>query len=163
LGIPLAGKTVLEVGAGIGDHSHFFKDRGCSITITEARSENLHHLKTRYPDNIVEFLDIEHPTPINGTPFDVVYCYGLLYHLKDPEKALEFLSRKPRKFYFSKHVSHSGKAITRTLLPKMKETLHKPFRGLETARQESGFLSGFRACSKTSMCRKRNQITKSFR
>jgi SAM-dependent methyltransferase len=97
LGIPLAGKTVLEVGAGIGDHSHFFKDRGCSITITEARSENLHLLKTRYPDNIVEFLDIEHPTPINGTPFDAVYCYGLLYHLKDPEQALEFLSQQTKK------------------------------------------------------------------
>ena len=36
---------------------------------------------------------MEHPTPISSSAFDVVHCYGLLYHLGDPEKALEFLSK----------------------------------------------------------------------
>lgn len=59
LRIPVAGMTVLEVGAGIGDHSHYYIDRGCSITITEARAENLDYLKRRYPDVHVRFLDMD--------------------------------------------------------------------------------------------------------
>ena len=37
LNLPLGDKRVLEVGAGVGDHSKFFIDRGCSIDVTEAR------------------------------------------------------------------------------------------------------------------------------
>jgi 2-polyprenyl-3-methyl-5-hydroxy-6-metoxy-1,4-benzoquinol methylase len=92
LRIPVAGMTVLEVGAGIGDHSHYFVDRGCKVTITEARPENLKYLVKAYPNQRVQFLDMESPTPIEGKPFEVVHCYGLLYHLANPEQALLFLS-----------------------------------------------------------------------
>ncbi|NER22230.1 MAG: class I SAM-dependent methyltransferase [Symploca sp. SIO1C2] len=100
LRIPVAGMSVLEVGAGIGDHSHYYIDRGCSITITEARTENLQYLKKRYPKNNVQFLDMDNPSAVEGSPFDIVHCYGLLYHLKDPEQALEFLCRSTRKNLF---------------------------------------------------------------
>ncbi len=36
LGLSIAGSTVLEVGAGIGDHTSFFLDRGCHVVCTEA-------------------------------------------------------------------------------------------------------------------------------
>jgi hypothetical protein len=83
--------TVLEVGAGIGDHSHYYVDRGCRITITEARPENLQYLKRRYPGHDVQYLDMERPFLLKNSPFDIVHCYGLLYHLNNPEQALEFL------------------------------------------------------------------------
>ncbi len=41
LGLPIAGASVLEVAAGIGDHTSFFLDRGCSVLSTEARQESL--------------------------------------------------------------------------------------------------------------------------
>ncbi|HEY9752425.1 MAG TPA: class I SAM-dependent methyltransferase, partial [Coleofasciculaceae cyanobacterium] len=97
---PVAGMSVLEVGAGIGDHSHYYIDRGCPITITEARPDNLQYLRMRYPHNNVQFLDMEHPSTIEGAPFDIVHCYGLLYHLKCPEVALEFLSLNTKKILF---------------------------------------------------------------
>jgi SAM-dependent methyltransferase len=97
LHIPVAGSRVLEVGAGIGDHSSYYVDRGCQITITEARPENLDYLRVRYPDQHVRGLDMENPAPLDSAPFDVVHCYGLLYHLKNPEQALEFLSRNTQK------------------------------------------------------------------
>jgi hypothetical protein len=93
LRIPVAGLSVLEVGAGIGDHSHYYLDRGCNVTITEARSENLLYLRNRYPDCSVQFLDMEAPSHVEGSPFDVVHCYGLLYHLSKPRQALAFLSQ----------------------------------------------------------------------
>jgi hypothetical protein len=93
LRIPVAGMTVLEVGAGIGDHSHYYIDRGCIVTITEAREENLRYLRSRYPDCPAKFLDLDSPSEIEGSPFDLVHCYGLLYHLSRPKEALSFLSQ----------------------------------------------------------------------
>src|SRR5579863_6438912 len=49
LGLPLAGKTVLEAGAGIGDHSTFFLDRGCPMVISDGRPANVRYLKKRFP------------------------------------------------------------------------------------------------------------------
>jgi len=83
--------TVLEVGAGIGDHSHYYIDRECRLTITEARKENFKYLKRRYPDHDIQYLDMENPFTIKNGEFDIVHCYGLLYHLSNPEKALKFL------------------------------------------------------------------------
>lgn len=100
LGIPVRGMTVLEVGAGIGDHSHYFIDRECRMVITEAHPENLRYLRHRYPEHDVRFLNIESPAPPTGAPFDLVYCYGLLYHLSNPEQALTFLSATCRKMLF---------------------------------------------------------------
>ena len=90
LRIPVAGKTVLEVGAGIGDHSHYYADRGCQVTVTEYRESNLRYLKKHYPLYNVQSLDMEKPAEI-GFKFDIIHCYGLLYHLQTPERAIEFL------------------------------------------------------------------------
>jgi hypothetical protein len=100
LKIPVAGMSVLEVGAGIGDHSHYYIDRGCRVTITEARAENLFYLRKRYPNCRVQFLDMESPSYIDGSPFDIVHCYGLLYHLSKPKQALSFLSQNTNKMLF---------------------------------------------------------------
>ena len=100
LHVPVAGLSVLEVGAGIGDHSHYYIDRGCKITITDSRLENIRYLRALYPSCDVLFLDMENPSPLNGSPFAIVHCYGLLYHLSNPEQALEFLSRQTSKILF---------------------------------------------------------------
>jgi SAM-dependent methyltransferase len=97
LRISVAGMSVLEVGAGIGDHSQYYIDRGCTITITEARPENVEYLRTRYPALNVHFVNMERPARIEGSPFDVVHCYGLLYHLRNPGEAIEFLAQSTRK------------------------------------------------------------------
>lgn len=94
LGLDLHGKTVLEIGAGIGDHTSFYLDRGCSVVVTDVRPENLIIMHERFGGNRkVEILqlDMEKPQPLQRQ-FDVVHCYGLLYHLKQPEQALRFLA-----------------------------------------------------------------------
>ena len=93
LRIPVEGMSVLEVGAGIGDHSHYYIDRECDVTITEVRAEGLRYLEKRYPNCRVRLLDMESPSNVEGSPFDVVHCYGLLYHLSNPKQALSFLSK----------------------------------------------------------------------
>ncbi len=95
LGLEFAGLRVLEVGAGIGDHTKFFLDRGCQVVSTDARPEHLKVLRSRYSNIKVGHLDLDHPlAPANiEETFDIVYCYGLLYHLKKPAEAIEFMSR----------------------------------------------------------------------
>jgi SAM-dependent methyltransferase len=91
LQIPVAGKSILELGAGIGDLSHYFLDRDCRITITEVRKSNISYIRRRYPHTIVRVLDLENPIPLGDTLYDVVHCYGLLYHLSDPSSAIDFM------------------------------------------------------------------------
>lgn len=93
LNIPVAGKRVLDVSSGIGDLALYYLDRGCDVTMTDVREENLEVLRKRFPKEKIEFLDMEKPTPIKDAPFEVVHCYGLLYHLGNPEVALDFLAK----------------------------------------------------------------------
>jgi len=100
LRIPVSGSSVLEVGSGIGDHSHFYLDRGCKVLITEVRPENLQLLRERYPRETIAALDMENPRLDGDERFDVVHCYGLLYHLAEPAPALEFMASRCGKIMF---------------------------------------------------------------
>ena len=99
LGLDLNGGNVLEVGAGIGDHTHFFVERQCHVTALEARPENLRVLRARYPEIPSLEFDIDHPDPSFREEFDIVYCYGILYHLRNPGEAIEYLAKRCRRIF----------------------------------------------------------------
>jgi len=92
LGLDLTGKTVLEVGAGIGLHTPFFLERGCSVTVTDGRAENVVEIARRHPGVKTAVVDLEIDKPLEFGRFDIVYCYGLLYHLSNPQRALAQLA-----------------------------------------------------------------------
>ena len=94
LNLPIEGKSVLEVGAGIGLLTGFFEDRGCSVLSTDARPENVAEIKRRHPERRVARLNLERPVDVAALgKFDIVFCYGTIYHVAAPEPALEALSR----------------------------------------------------------------------
>ena len=97
LRLDLADAKVFEVGAGIGNLTGFFVDRRCKVVSTEARPENLKYLAARYPDIQTRLLDLDNPDLNFPEPFDIVFCYGLLYHLKRPAEAIEYMARQCRK------------------------------------------------------------------
>ena len=92
LGLELAGQSVLEVGAGLGDHTSFFLDRACSVIVTEAQEQNLGILRARYPELDIRRIDLD-DSPEEPVSVDLVYCYGTLYHLRRPAEAIAWMAR----------------------------------------------------------------------
>lgn len=97
LRLDIAGSSVLEVGAGIGDHTSFFLGLGCQVVTSEAREENIKILRLKYPQLEVLKLDLDNPSESLNKFFDIVYCYGTLYHLKDPATAIKYMSFRSKK------------------------------------------------------------------
>ncbi|MFC3725786.1 class I SAM-dependent methyltransferase [Neoaquamicrobium sediminum] len=102
LSLPLEHSDVLELGSGPGDHTTFFLDRGCTVTAIDARQENLDLLNKRLNlkgnGRVSTVLgDLERPGEIDVSPHSLVYCYGLLYHLRDPESVLNWIASRCEK------------------------------------------------------------------
>ncbi|MEM7552634.1 MAG: methyltransferase domain-containing protein [Cyanobacteria bacterium P01_A01_bin.84] len=108
LGLDIHNSSVLEVGAGIGDHTGFFLERGCEVLSTEPRLENLQVLQSRHKRVCTRNLDLEKPPRRLKDLFDIVYCYGTLYHLSTPREAIDFMARHCRKFLLLETCVSSG-------------------------------------------------------
>lgn len=88
LGLPIAGKTVLDVGSGVGHLAQFFVSKGCRVICLDGRPENIARLRELYPNLEAYVANVEtEPLERFGT-FDIVFAYGLLYHLENPLAAL---------------------------------------------------------------------------
>jgi SAM-dependent methyltransferase len=89
LDLPIQGKSVLDVGCGVGHLSRFFIENGCRVFCIDGREENISSLKERYPDLDSAVADVEKDSLSDYGFFDIVFCYGLLYHLENPTIALK--------------------------------------------------------------------------
>jgi hypothetical protein len=99
LNLELANSTVLEVGAGVGYLTSFFENLNCQVLSTDARKENVIEHKVRFPHRNVEVLDLDSPKKTFLGKFDIVFCYGTLYHLSNPSSAIEKMSRMCEKIF----------------------------------------------------------------
>ena len=88
LGLPIEGRRVLDVGCGVGHLAQFFVAKGCKVVSIDAREDNLASLRSRYPELPSQCLNVETNSLAFLGHFDIVFCYGLLYHLENPLAAL---------------------------------------------------------------------------
>ena len=93
LGLEIQDKSVLELGAGVGDLTQFFVARDCEITATDARPDLVDTLRERFSNQVNTLLvDLEDPSLEFKNYFDIVFCYGILYHLSNPEAVIKTLA-----------------------------------------------------------------------
>ena len=88
LGLGLSGKRVLDVGAGVGHLAVRLEKMGCKVVCVEGRAENVESLTQRYPQFEAHVGNVEAEPMSRFGPFDVVFSYGLLYHLENPLQSL---------------------------------------------------------------------------
>ena len=95
-----AGKTVLEVGCGIGTDTIRFARAGASVTAIDVSSRSLDLARQRAEvyglEDLTRFLlaDAEHLDQVLGDEhFDLIYSFGVLHHTPDPAAALRQLRR----------------------------------------------------------------------
>jgi SAM-dependent methyltransferase len=84
LSLPVDGRSVVDLGSGIGRLSEYFVSRGCEVTCVDGREDNIAELRRLYPGRRARVVDVETDELLSLGQFDVVFCYGLLYHLADP-------------------------------------------------------------------------------
>jgi SAM-dependent methyltransferase len=87
-GLDFAGRRVLDVGAGVGHFARLYSSLGASVVAVEGRADNVATLRDRYPEVTAHVGDVQQMDLASLGAFDVVHCFGLLYHLDSPVAAL---------------------------------------------------------------------------
>lgn len=84
-------ESAIDVGCGVGDFSKFLSDLGLRVLAVDGRESNVAEAKSRYPH--IEFLatDAESIHSEEMGKFDLVLCFGLLYHLENPFRVVRHL------------------------------------------------------------------------
>jgi hypothetical protein len=90
-GLPVSGARVLDAGAGVGHFVSFYLSRGCTVVCVDGRSENVAELKRRHPNVDARVADLQTVETRDLGIFDVIHCFGLLYHLDSPVAAMRRL------------------------------------------------------------------------
>lgn len=83
--------TAVDAGCGVGFFSQTLAEcglRGCGF---DARSENVEEARRRFPGIPFEQADVEAREVAQLGQFDLVLCFGLLYHLENPLQAIRNL------------------------------------------------------------------------
>ena len=90
-------KTVVEllnavdVGCGVGFFSQTLVECGLNVCGFDGREENVAEARHRFPHIPFEQGDIEERGILQLGRFDLVLCFGLLYHLENPVQAIRNL------------------------------------------------------------------------
>jgi len=88
---PLHLSTALDAGCGVGFFANILREASLSVTAFDGRIENVEEARRRFPQISFEQGDIQSSEICKLGQFDLVLCFGLLYHLESPLLAIRNL------------------------------------------------------------------------
>jgi FkbM family methyltransferase len=83
--------NALDAGCGVGFFSQTLVECGLNAGGFDGREENIAEARRRFPEIPFEQGDIEDREILELGTFDLVLCFGLLYHLENPLLAIRHL------------------------------------------------------------------------
>src|SRR5882757_7637973 len=83
--------NAVDAGCGVGFFSHTLAECGLNVCGFDGREENVTEARRRFPHIPFEQGDIEERGILQLGKFDLVLCFGLLYHLENPLLAIRNL------------------------------------------------------------------------
>lgn len=94
----LKNKKVLELGCGWGYIGELLEKEGAIVTSVDARSEYINVIKNKYPHRRRYVVNVDYiiDDPLYSlleNRFDIVVCFGLLYHVENPINLLRLCTR----------------------------------------------------------------------
>lgn len=84
-------RTAIDVGCGAGHFSGMLQSMGFEVTGVDGRRENVEESQRRHPGIVFKQMNAEDPALPQMGKFDLVFCFGLLYHLENPMLAIRNL------------------------------------------------------------------------
>ena len=84
--------AAVDIGCGTGYFSNILHSLGLNVLGLDAREENVLEARRRYPHLRFEVMNAEDPRLLQFGTFDLVFCFGLLYHLENPFQAIRSMS-----------------------------------------------------------------------
>lgn len=146
-------RTAMDVGCGVGYFSNVLALMGLNVAAFDGRDENITEARNRYPNITFNRYDIEDIRVSELEPHDFVLCFGLLYHLENPFRAIRNLSSLAKKFLIIESMVAPLKQPAAVLVdetPSADQSLNfvalvPSEKGLIKMLYKAGFVSVFRA------------------
>jgi SAM-dependent methyltransferase len=104
-------RTAIDVGCGAGYFSKFLRSTGFEITAVDGRAENVEETKRRVPDAKVATVNAEDSRISELGKFDLVFCFGLLYHLENPFQTIRSLYQMTGRLLLVEGVTFPGNDV----------------------------------------------------
>jgi SAM-dependent methyltransferase len=89
---PWLGRSLLEVGSGVGVMSRYLVERGDPVILTDHHPAYLAHLRQRFaaaPQVAFQLLDLARPPYAAAQPIDSIVCLNVLEHIEDDAAVLD--------------------------------------------------------------------------
>jgi SAM-dependent methyltransferase len=84
-------RSALDAGCGVGFFSSLLQSMGLDVVAFDGRQDNVAEARRRYAGVEFRQADVEDPRLVEWGRFDLVLCFGLLYHLENPFRAIRNL------------------------------------------------------------------------
>jgi len=85
-------RTVIDIGCGVGHFTSLLQEMGLDAVGIDGREKNLVEAKRRYPNLKFQLADAQELDSRSIGSVDLVFCFGLIYHLENPFRLIRSIA-----------------------------------------------------------------------